>query len=193
MFVVSFIPAFKDNYIWLLTEGKRAFVVDPGDAAPVVARLLTDGLSLEGILITHHHADHQGGVADLVARWPARVYAPATESITGCTHPLSGGERIEVLGQSVRVIAVPGHTRGHICFHLPEEKLLFAADTLFDYFSRHIIVVKGRTKSAIFVTKDHRKHIYFATFSLFDFFCQFSSLRVPYRQPQFAFGFVNQT
>ncbi len=129
MFDVSFIPAFKDNYIWLLTEGKRAFVVDPGDAAPVVARLLADGLSLEGILITHHHADHQGGVADLVARWPARVYAPATESITGCTHPLSGGERIEVLGQSVRVIAVPGHTRGHLAYYT--EGALFCGDTLF--------------------------------------------------------------
>ena len=87
MFDISFIPAFKDNYIWLLTRGKRAFVVDPGDAAPVQARLEADGLMLEGILITHHHADHQGGVADLKARWQAEVHAPGNESITGCTRP----------------------------------------------------------------------------------------------------------
>eukprot|EP00825_Cyclidium_porcatum_P047965 TRINITY_DN7908_c0_g1_i2.p2 TRINITY_DN7908_c0_g1~~TRINITY_DN7908_c0_g1_i2.p2 ORF type:complete len:135 (-),score=18.57 TRINITY_DN7908_c0_g1_i2:33-437(-) len=76
MFDISFIPAFKDNYIWLLTRGKRAFVVDPGDAAPVQARLEVDGLMLEGIMITHHHADHQGGVAELKTRWHAEVYAP---------------------------------------------------------------------------------------------------------------------
>ena len=69
MFDVSFIPAFKDNYIWLLTRGKRAAVVDPGDAKPVIARLEAEGLVLESILVTHHHADHQGGVAELVARW----------------------------------------------------------------------------------------------------------------------------
>ena len=129
MFEISFIPAFKDNYIWLLTEGKRAFVVDPGDAAPVQARLEAKGLHLEGILITHHHADHQGGVADLAAHWPARVYAPGNESITGCTHPLTGGESIEVLGQSVRVMAVPGHTRGHLAYYT--EGALFCGDTLF--------------------------------------------------------------
>ena len=129
MFVVSFIPAFKDNYIWLLTEGTRAFVVDPGDAAPVQARLKADGLALEGILLTHHHADHQGGVAELAARWPVRVYAPGNESITGCTHPLSGGECIEVLGQPVRVMAVPGHTRGHLAYCA--DGALFCGDTLF--------------------------------------------------------------
>src|SRR5574343_56293 len=129
MFDVSFIPAFKDNYIWLLTRGERAFVVDPGDAAPVQARLLADGLTLEGILITHHHADHQGGVAELMARWPAVVYAPGNESITGCTHPLSGGERLEVLGTPVDVLAVPGHTLGHLAYRAPG--MLFCGDMLF--------------------------------------------------------------
>jgi len=129
MFDVSFIPAFKDNYIWLLTQGKRAFVVDPGHATPVLARLEADGLALEGILVTHHHADHQGGVAELTARWPAKVYAPGNESITGCTHPLSGGECIDVLGQNVRVMAVPGHTRGHLAYYV--EGALFCGDTLF--------------------------------------------------------------
>ncbi|WP_434515996.1 hydroxyacylglutathione hydrolase [Dechloromonas sp. ARDL1] len=129
MFDVSFIPAFKDNYIWLLTRGKRAVVVDPGDAAPVLARLEADGLSLEGILITHHHADHQGGVAELVARGPVRVHAPGNESITGCTHPLYGGETIEILGSPVSVMAVPGHTLGHLAYLT--EGCLFCGDTLF--------------------------------------------------------------
>ncbi|NTV70490.1 MAG: hydroxyacylglutathione hydrolase [Azonexaceae bacterium] len=129
MFEISFIPAFKDNYIWLLTRGKRAVVVDPGDAAPVIARLEDDDLTLEGILITHHHADHQGGIAALKARWPVDVHAPESESITGCTRPLSGGEQIEVLGQTVEVMAVPGHTLGHLAYLAPGA--LFCGDTLF--------------------------------------------------------------
>jgi len=129
MFDVSFIPAFKDNYIWLLTLGKRAVVVDPGDAAPVLARLDADGLTLEGILITHHHADHQGGIAELSARGPVRVHAPGNESITGCTHPLYGGEVIDILGQPVTVMAVPGHTLGHLAYRA--EGALFCGDTLF--------------------------------------------------------------
>jgi len=129
MFEISFIPAFKDNYIWLLTQGSRAFVVDPGDATPVLARLEADGLVLEGILITHHHADHQGGVAELKARYQPAVFAPAEESITGCTHPLSGGESIEVLGQTVTTMAVPGHTLGHLAYHAPG--VVFCGHTLF--------------------------------------------------------------
>jgi hydroxyacylglutathione hydrolase len=129
MFDVSFIPAFKDNYIWLLTRGDRAFVVDPGDAEPVLRRLAADRLSLEGILITHHHADHQGGVAELKKRFPVEVFAPEAESITGCTRPLRGGESIAVLGQQVSVIAVPGHTLGHLAYHAPGR--LFCGDTLF--------------------------------------------------------------
>ena len=129
MFAISFIPAFKDNYIWLLTLGRRAVVVDPGDAAPVQARLEADGLTLESILITHHHADHQGGVAALVERWQPTVFAPAGESITGCNRPLSGGEGIEILGESIRVLAVPGHTLGHLAYLAPGA--LFCGDTLF--------------------------------------------------------------
>ncbi|KAB2921266.1 MAG: hydroxyacylglutathione hydrolase [Dechloromonas sp.] len=129
MFEVSFIPAFKDNYIWLLQHDRRAFVVDPGDAAPVIARLEADGLALAGILITHHHADHQGGVEALIRRWPVPVFAPAAESITGCSHPLSGGECIDVLGTPVQVLAVPGHTLGHVAYIAGDR--LFCGDTLF--------------------------------------------------------------
>ena len=119
MFEILLIPAFKDNYIWLLVRDGRAAVVDPGDAAPVMARLEALQLRLETILITHHHADHQGGVGELVARWQPRVFGPAEESITGCTDPLSGGETIDVLGERVAVLAVGGHTLGHIAYYVP--------------------------------------------------------------------------
>ena len=129
MFEILLIPAFKDNYIWLLVRDGHAAVVDPGDANPVIARLEALQLQLDTILITHHHADHQGGVEELVARWQPRVFGPAKESITGCTDPLSGGERIEVLGQAVDVLQVGGHTRAHLAYYVPGA--VFCGDTLF--------------------------------------------------------------
>lgn len=129
MFEISPIPAFKDNYIWLLVRERSALVVDPGDAAPVVDRLESLGLDLAAILITHHHADHQGGVGELVRRYRADVYAPAAESITGTTCPLHGGETLTLLGESVDVLAVPGHTRGHLAYR--SANALFCGDTLF--------------------------------------------------------------
>lgn len=129
MFEVLLIPAFNDNYIWLLVRDGRAAVVDPGDATPVIARLEALQLQLETILVTHHHADHQGGVAELIERWHPRVFGPEQESITGCSDPLSGGEKITVLGQTVDVLPVGGHTRGHIAYHVPGG--VFCGDTLF--------------------------------------------------------------
>ena len=129
MFEVLLIPAFNDNYIWLLVRDGRAAVVDPGDATPVIARLEALQLQLDAVLVTHHHADHQGGVAELTERWHPRVFGPEQESITGCSDPLSGGEKITVLGQTVDVIPVGGHTRGHIAYHVPGA--VFCGDTLF--------------------------------------------------------------
>lgn len=128
---VGCIPAFHDNYIWLLGNGRHAVVVDPGDAAPVEAVLARDNLQLTAILITHHHADHQGGVAALAAHWQPAVFGPGSESITGLTHPLRGGETIEPreLSETLRVIAVPGHTLGHLVYFGGGR--LFCGDTLF--------------------------------------------------------------
>ena len=131
MFDVIRIPAFKDNYIWLLRQGASAAVVDPGDARPVLEVLDREGLSLTTILVTHHHADHQGGVGSLLARYPAEVFGPAAESIAGVTRPLVGGETIQCAFSDVRlqVIAVPGHTLGHIAYY--GAGCLFCGDTLF--------------------------------------------------------------
>jgi hydroxyacylglutathione hydrolase len=130
-FEVQPIPAFKDNYIWLLRRGQAAVVVDPGDSGPVETVLEREGLRLEAILVTHHHADHQGGVAALAGHWRPAVYGPAAESITGLTHPLSGGETIPLpmLGAAAKVLHVPGHTLGHLAYVFPGH--LFCGDTLF--------------------------------------------------------------
>jgi hydroxyacylglutathione hydrolase len=132
MFDVIRIPAFKDNYIWLLRQGSLAAVVDPGDAAPVLEFLHGEGLSLSSILITHHHQDHQGGIGNLLGRFPsAEVCGPERESITGMTAPLRGGERIRpaLLDFELRVLAVPGHTLGHLAYY--GEGCLFCGDALF--------------------------------------------------------------
>lgn len=131
MFEVIGIPAFKDNYIWLLRKGAAAVVVDPGDAAPVLDVLQREKLSLEAILITHHHQDHQGGIPSLLSYFAAEVYGPASESITALTHPLRGGEvlSLPVFDCPLRVIATPGHTAGHLAYLAGDA--LFCGDTLF--------------------------------------------------------------
>ena len=97
------LPAFTDNYIWMLHDGHHAVVVDPGDAAPVVAALEAQGLELAAILVTHHHPDHVGGVDELRPHLKGPVYGPATERIPTPFVPLSGGASVQVLGQPTGV------------------------------------------------------------------------------------------
>ncbi|MEO7160988.1 MAG: hydroxyacylglutathione hydrolase, partial [Polaromonas sp.] len=128
------IPAFADNYLWLLHDGKRALVVDPGDAAPVLRALKQSALQLESILVTHHHADHTGGVDALREATGATVYGPATERIPLPSKPLREGDTVHALGLEFQVLDVPGHTAGHIAFYTPDmdgKPLLFCGDTLF--------------------------------------------------------------
>jgi hydroxyacylglutathione hydrolase len=128
------LPAFQDNYLWLLHDGQRALVVDPGDAGPVQSHLEANGLQLDAILVTHHHQDHTGGVAALRESTGARVWGPARESIPEPLTRLAEGDRIEVLGLGFEVLEVPGHTAGHIAYYCADWQgapLLFCGDTLF--------------------------------------------------------------
>ncbi len=118
----------------MLHDGHRALVVDPGDAQPVFDALQHHGLQLQAILVTHHHADHVGGVNALRDAAGARVYGPARERIPEPLQRLSDGDRIEAMGLVFEVIDVPGHTAGHIAFHCAAfdgHPLLFCGDTLF--------------------------------------------------------------
>ena len=146
--VVTTVPAFDDNYLWLVhapADPQQVLVVDPGDATAVETALRAQGLVLVGILVTHHHGDHVGGVPALVAAHglqanlgsqlppagPLPVFGPGNEDIAGITHPVQGGDRVELpaLGLSFAVLAVPGHTRGHIAY--AGHGAVFCGDTLF--------------------------------------------------------------
>lgn len=128
------LPAFQDNYLWVLHDGQRALVVDPGDAQPVLDYLQQTGLQLEAILVTHHHQDHIGGLAAVRDATGAQVFGPAREAIPGPLRSLAQGDRIDVLGLAFQVLDVPGHTAGHIAYYTPRvdgAPLLFCGDTLF--------------------------------------------------------------
>lgn len=137
------IPAFRDNYIWALQhDDNHVYVVDPGDAVPVEAFLQQHQLLLQGILITHHHADHTGGIVELCRQRQIPVFGPRGGHIKGITHPLEGGDEIDVLGRKLQIISVPGHTLDHIAYYLPgqlsdaaqhhsDSPALFCGDTLF--------------------------------------------------------------
>ncbi|BFN27973.1 hydroxyacylglutathione hydrolase [Pseudomonas sp. SCT] len=136
MLKIEALPAFTDNYIWLLQDDatQRCAAVDPGDAAPVLSWLQDHpDWRLSDILITHHHHDHVGGVERLKTQTGARVYGPAAENIPARDEALSDGQRIRVLDKDLEVIAVPGHTLGHIAYvHSDaEQPWLLSGDTLF--------------------------------------------------------------
>ncbi|QWE17426.1 hydroxyacylglutathione hydrolase [Polynucleobacter sp. AP-Nino-20-G2] len=134
------IPAFDDNYIWCIHDGHSALLVDPGDAAPALKYLNQANLTLTGILITHHHADHTGGILALLKALGSEipVYGPATIDIPGRTNPMMDGDKIEIAGPriSLEVYEVPGHTLSHIAYFANMqanvvEPMLFCGDTLF--------------------------------------------------------------
>ncbi len=134
MYTVIPLPAFSDNYIWLLRndQGPEVAVVDPGDAAVVEAFLQRHGLNLVAILITHHHQDHTGGVADLCRQRDIPVYGPADSPFRGISHPLKSDDTLSVLGQQLRVREIPGHTLDHISYLCEgDTPQLFCGDTLF--------------------------------------------------------------
>ena len=127
------VPAFDDNYLWIIHDGKYAVAVDPGDADAILAALAQHHLVLSAILLTHHHADHIGGVPALLKHAAVPVYGPANDNIAAVTHALHQGDSVHLpeLNLTLDVIAVPGHTLGHIAYFAPVQHWLFCGDTLF--------------------------------------------------------------
>lgn len=128
------IRAFTDNYIWAIVNdsNKTAWVVDPGDAAPVIDYMNAKKLKLGGILITHHHFDHCGGVKALLKKQTIPVYGPKHSDILA-THVVNDGQEVFLPECQLyfKVITIPGHTLEHIAYYCAQDKLLFCGDTLF--------------------------------------------------------------
>lgn len=133
MLQITALPAFKDNYIWIIGEqgNPNVAVVDPGDAGPVLTYLAQHQLQLCAVLITHHHRDHIGGLHTLLQHFSFPVYGPANESIAQVSHPCHHGEVISLptMAAQFQIIATPGHTHGHLCYY--GHGALFCGDTLF--------------------------------------------------------------
>jgi len=134
------IPAFDDNYLWCIHDGKSALVVDPGDSGPVEDYLLQNKLTLKGILVTHHHADHTGGILNLLQRFGSDlpVYGPAGTNIPGRTVTVKEDDKVEITSPriSLKVFEAPGHTLSHIAYFADTQTnvvdpMLFCGDTLF--------------------------------------------------------------
>lgn len=126
------IPAFNDNYIWLVQCGHEIAVVDPGDGEVVANYLNQRRLSLDAIWITHHHPDHIGGIERLRSQWPSAIYGPASSPAEALfTHTLQAGDLVDIGSVEFCVLAVPGHTLDHIAFYSAEAAMLFCGDTLF--------------------------------------------------------------
>jgi len=130
------ISAFQDNYLWLIHNGRKAVVVDPGDATPVLDKLAELNLQLEAILITHHHQDHIGGVKSLLSNFPeAQVFAPAQEQYDFPHAAVSEPDYMRCTDwlPEAKIIDLPGHTLGHIAYFMQYENQfwLFCGDTLF--------------------------------------------------------------
>ena len=125
------IPALQDNYIWLLTDSqKQCVIVDPGESAPVLSTLIQGQYRPQAILLTHHHNDHVGGVANLCRHFPEiPVYGPQETANKGATVIVTEGDDLTIKGQKYIIIEVPGHTLGHIAYY--SKPYLFCGDTLF--------------------------------------------------------------
>ncbi|MCG8710644.1 hydroxyacylglutathione hydrolase [Brenneria sp. 4F2] len=125
------IAALQDNYIWLLNNKENdCVIIDPGEALPVLDALSKHQLKPEAILLTHHHHDHVGGVADLVERYgDLPVFGPQETQKCGATTIVEEGNTLSLLNSEFSVLAVPGHTAGHVAYH--SHPYLFCGDTLF--------------------------------------------------------------
>lgn len=127
------LPAFQDNYIWMVIHPKNqhAIVVDPGESAIVLETLQREGLTLEAILVTHHHYDHTAGIAEIIKAFPVPVYGPKEDNIPTVDHKMNRNDTLKLpkMELSFQAISIPAHTLGHIAFY--GNGWLFCGDTLF--------------------------------------------------------------
>ena len=130
---IRLIPCLSDNYAVLLKEGDTVVLIDAPEAGPIEAALKKEGWRLTHILVTHKHADHIDGIPALKAAYSPEVIGPEAEkaSIPGLTRTVREGDRVKIGPFEADVYETPGHTKGHVVYHLPKEKLLFSGDTLF--------------------------------------------------------------
>jgi len=130
MLEITYIPAFSDNYIWLIknTQTKTCIVVDPGIYQPVINWLNQNNYQLQAILITHHHNDHTGGVTELKTATNADIYAPKLDNVS-CDYPVIGDEILELIDYQIKILPTYGHTLGHVSYLIGNN--LFCGDTLF--------------------------------------------------------------
>ena len=132
--IITPLPAFDDNYIWCIEDAQSDsfIVVDPGDAQVVIDHALKTQKNLSAILVTHHHADHTGGITDLVGHFgKLPIYGPVSSPYPGITHSVKEDDVVGVLGAQFNIIEIPGHTLDHIAYYNNLQGLLFCGDTLF--------------------------------------------------------------
>ena len=128
---VTIIPALTDNYIYVISYGDRAAVIDPAEAEPVKAFLEEKKLQLECVINTHHHLDHIGGNAGLKAQTECRVIGPDHEGIPGLDKVVSEGRVIKLGKHEMRALETPGHARRDLSYYMPRAGIVWTGDTMF--------------------------------------------------------------
>lgn len=132
---IEAIPTFEDNYVWAIHNGHAAILVDPGEAAPILTWLRQRGMVARAILVTHHHYDHVGGIAELLTHYAAPVYGPARGAANSALVNEGDTLNFDDIGMNFKVIETPGHTLDHVCYvgqsTQNEPSHLFCGDTLF--------------------------------------------------------------
>ena len=124
------IPAYTDNYIWVMQSGSDISIIDPGDASPVLDHIKNNDLNIVDILLTHHHFDHVGGTLELKKHISGKVYGPVGD-INGVDIQVSENDEVKTLDYKFSVLETPGHTLDHIAYVEKRKQLVFCGDTLF--------------------------------------------------------------
>lgn len=128
---VTALPAFQNNYLWLVHDSQNALLIDPGDASICIDALKKHHLELNCIFITHHHNDHIGGLPAIIQQFSCPVYGPDDSRIQQINYKLKEGDLVEWQSHQFHIWHTPGHTNSHIVYWNPVAKHLFCGDMLF--------------------------------------------------------------